>query len=47
MAVRWHMGFSGDENKRTVRKAFEMFPLSLALHIADMESTFFMRDNGQ
>lgn len=42
MAVRWHMGFSGEENKNTIGKALEMFPLALAVHIADMESTFYI-----
>ncbi|MBE6853355.1 MAG: HD domain-containing protein [Ruminococcus sp.] len=41
-AIRYHMGFSGTEEKNTVSKAFEMFPLSLALSIADMEATFFI-----
>ena len=33
-AIRWHMGFSGEENKNTVGTALEMFPLALAAHIA-------------
>lgn len=41
-AIRWHMGFSGEENKNTIGKALEMFPLALAVHIADMEATFLM-----
>lgn len=39
-AIRWHMGFSGEENKNTIGKALEMFPLALAVNIADMEATF-------
>ena len=39
-AIRWHMGFSGEENKNTIGKALEMYPLALAAHIADMEATF-------
>lgn len=39
-AIRWHMGFSGEENKNTIGRALEMFPLALAVHIADMEATF-------
>ena len=39
-AIRYHMGFSGEENKNTVRHALEMFPLALAVNIADMEATF-------
>lgn len=41
-AIRYHMGFSGCEEKYNVSKAFEMFPLSLALSIADMEATFYI-----
>ncbi len=41
-AIRWHMGFSGEENKNTIGAALEMFPLALAAHIADMEATFLM-----
>lgn len=40
MAIRWHMGFSGEENVNTIGKALEMFPLALAANIADMEATF-------
>lgn len=39
-AIRWHMGFSGEENKNTIGNALEMFPLALAVNIADMEATF-------
>ena len=42
MAIRWHMGFSGEENVNTIGKALEMYPLALACHIADMESTFYI-----
>lgn len=41
-AIRWHMGFSGEENKNTIGNALEMFPLALAVHIADMEATFLL-----
>lgn len=43
-AIRYHMGFSGEENKTTVGNALDMFPLALALNIADMEATFFLED---
>lgn len=46
-AIRWHMGFSGEENKNTIGKALEMFPLALATHIADMESTFLIEGGKQ
>ncbi len=39
-AIRYHMGFSGEENKNTIGNALDMFPLALALNIADMEATF-------
>ncbi len=41
-AIRYHMGFSEDESKRNVGKAFEMYPLGFALHTADMEATYFL-----
>lgn len=41
-AIRYHMGFSGTEDKRYVSDAFEMFPLAFALSVADMEATFFI-----
>ena len=37
MAIRWHMGFSGDEDKRLVGQAFQQYPLAFALSVADME----------
>ncbi len=43
-AIRYHMGFSGTEEKNSIGKAFEMFPLALALSIADMEATFYMEN---
>lgn len=41
-AIRYHMGFSGTEDSRNVGNAFAMYPLSLALSIADMEATYYM-----
>lgn len=41
-AIRYHMGFSGPEDKRQIGDAFEKFPLSFALHTADMEATYFV-----
>lgn len=40
--IRYHMGFSGNEDARNVGKAFEMFPIAFALSVADMESTYFI-----
>ena len=44
-AIRYHMGFSGIEEKSSIGKAFEKFPLALALSIADMEATFYMEND--
>lgn len=41
-AIRYHMGFSGNDDERNVGRALEMFPLATALFVADMEATFFM-----
>lgn len=41
-AIRYHMGFSNEEDARNVGKAFELFPLALALSIADTEATYFV-----
>lgn len=41
-AIRYHMGFSGCEDKNSIGKAFEMFPLALALHVADMEASYYL-----
>ena len=42
MAIRWHMGFSGPEDANTVGRALEQYPLAFALHVADMEATYFL-----
>ena len=39
-AIRYHMGFSGNEDKNSVGRALEMFPLALAVNVADMEATY-------
>ena len=41
-AIRYHMGFSGVEDKRSIGDSFERFPLSFALCTADMEATYFL-----
>ncbi len=41
-AIRYHMGFSGNDEARNVGDAFRIYPLALALSIADMEATFFL-----
>ena len=44
-AIRYHMGFSGVEDKRSIGDSFEKFPLSFVLSIADMEATYFVEKN--
>ena len=44
-AIRYHMGFSNAANSEqisNVGKAFEMFPLALALNVADMEASYYL-----
>lgn len=41
-AIRYHMGFSGLEDKRNIGDAFEQYPLAFALCTADMEATYFI-----
>lgn len=41
-AIRYHMGFSGTEDKNTIGKVMEQFPLTFALCTADMEATYFL-----
>jgi hypothetical protein len=41
MAIRWHMGgFTDGSDIRNVGKAFEMFPLAVYLHMADMRAVY-------
>lgn len=44
MAIRWHMGFSGTEDNRTVGQAFQKYPLAFALATADMEAAYFLEN---
>lgn len=41
-AIRYHMGFSGNDPQNNVGSAFEIYPLAFALSTADMESTYFL-----
>lgn len=41
-AIRYHMGFSGNEDKNQVGQALEKFPLALALNVADMEASYYL-----
>ena len=44
IAIRWHMGFSygSIEERGTIGRALEMYPLAFALHVADMEASYFL-----
>ena len=44
MAIRWHMGFSGTEDNRTVGQALSKYPLAFALSTADMEASYFLEN---
>ena len=44
-AIRYHMGFSGNEDKNLVGSAFEKYPLAFAVSVADMEATYFLESN--
>ena len=46
-AIRYHMGFSGVEDKRNIGTTFEMFPLTFALSTADMEATYYIDGKNQ
>lgn len=41
-AIRYHMGFSGDEDSRLVGQALSMYPLAFAVSVADSEATYFL-----
>ena len=45
MAIRWHMGEFGDKNSNQISQAYNMYPLAVKLHLADLESTF-LREKG-
>ena len=47
MAIRWHMGFSGIEDKNTIGRALEKYPLAFALSVADMEASYFLEGSGE
>lgn len=46
-AIRYHMGFSGNEDKGLVGQALEKFPLALALNVADMEAAYFLEGSNK
>jgi hypothetical protein len=43
-AIRYHMGFSGIEDKKSIGMAFRQYPLAFALSVADMEATFYLEN---
>jgi len=45
MAIRWHMGFSDNDFRaggQLVGKAFEMYPLAVLTHLADLKATYLL-----
>ena len=44
MAIRWHRGFSGTEDPRTVGQALQKYPLAFALATADSEASYFLEN---
>ncbi|MBO5653265.1 MAG: HD domain-containing protein [Clostridia bacterium] len=46
-AIRYHMGFSKDEEAKNVSAAFEMYPLAMANYVADMEATFLIEERSE
>ena len=47
-AIRWHMGFSEPkELYNTISNVYEKFPLALALHEADLESTYLIESRNK
>ena len=40
-AIRYHMGPWQDGEKNNVNKTFELYPLAVLAHIADMQATYF------
>ena len=46
-AIRYHMGFSGTEDKNNVGRALEQFPLALAVNVADMEASYYLEGTPQ
>ena len=41
-AIRYHMGFSVEDDPRTVGQALSKFPLAFALNVADSEAAYFL-----
>jgi hypothetical protein len=43
-AIRYHMGFSGIEDKNSIGAAFTQYPLAFALSTAEMEATYYLEN---
>lgn len=41
-AIRYHMGFSNNDNPNNIGYTFEHYPIAFALSTADMEATYFI-----
>ena len=46
-AIRYHMGFSTNDEPSQVGKALEMFPLAYALVLSDMEASYYIEGRRQ
>lgn len=46
-AIRYHMGFSGIEDKNIIGTVFEQYPLAFALCTADMEASYYLEGKPQ
>ncbi|MBO7170978.1 MAG: hydrolase, partial [Clostridia bacterium] len=46
-AIRYHMGFSKEEEAKNVSAAFEMYPLAMANYVADREATFLIEERSE
>lgn len=44
-AIRYHVGFASSEDNRNLSNVFNMFPLALALYIADLEATYYLEND--
>lgn len=48
MAIRWHMGFTDNDFRaggQSLNKAFEMFPMAVLAHMADLLATYLDESN--
>ena len=46
-AIRYHMGFSGNDDPGNVGRALEMFPLGFFLNCADTEAAYFVEGSNK